>query len=515
MLPTKLPCAGVLAFLLNDVVLASPKVFGLDFQKGSKSASPVDKLRRRQESVEAVISNVELFYQINVTIGTPPQPFGLQLDTGSSDIWVPAFGSDACTQGTTGCALGALDVSESETAESVDAPPFEIAYVDNSEVFGQYITDTLVMGSTKIENMQMGLAYTSPSRDFGIMGIGFSSGETVTQEYPGAQYYNIIDQLKSQGHINTLAYSLWLNDLGKAHAGFGSVRADHVKESSSGSILFGGVDTEKYFGDLTVIPIQPDEQSGGITSMTVVLSSISMVNTDGETQNSQKNINVAVVLDCGSTDTFLPDDIVQPILSGVGAIAHEALGFVVPCSLGATNATFSFTFGQSDGPAIAVDISQFVRPIQVVEGPPATFNNGVPACVWGLQPAGSRPNLFGDTFLRSAYVVYNLETAQIAIAQTNFNSTSSNIVEFTDEEIPNASATVTGIAVTQTFANIPIATADLNPARGATQVGGKLPSPTFDLKGAAMSSRQSEHERAIVVAGVVCVFSFVIGLSMV
>ena len=501
--------------MLSDIVLASPKVFSLDFQKGFKSTSPGDKLRRRQDSVEAVISNAEIFYQINVTIGTPPQPFGLQLDTGSSDIWVPAFGSEACIQGTTGCALGALDVLESETAEAVDAPPFEISYVDDSEVSGQYITDTLIMGSTTIKKMQMGLADTSPSRDFGIMGIGFSSGETVTQKYPDAQYYNIIDQLKNQGHINTLAYSLWLNDLGKADAGVESVPADLVKESSTGSILFGGVDTEKYFGDLTVIPIQPDEQSGGITSMTVVLSSISMVNTDGKTLDSQKNINVAVILDCGSTDTFLPDDIVQPILSGVGAIADELLGFVVPCSIGASNATFSFTFGQSDGPAIAVDISQFVRPIPVVEGPPITFANGVPACIWGLQPAGSRPNLFGDTFLRSAYVVYNLETAQIAIAQTNFNSTSSNIVEFTDKKIPNASATVTGVAVTQTLANIPIATQDLNPARGATQVGHNLPSPTYDLKAAAISLRPPRHERVIVVAGVVCVLSFVYGLSMV
>jgi hypothetical protein len=274
------------------------------------------------------------------------------------------------------------------------------------------------------------------------------------------------------------------------------------------------VDTEKYDGDLTVIPIQPDEQSGGITSMTVVLSSISMTNKAEKTLYSEDNINVAVILDCGATDTYLPDDIADPILRGVGAVANPFFGYLVPCSIGGSNATFTFTFAESEGPAIRVEISQFVRPIP--QGiPPVRFDDGVPACIWGLQPAGPRPNLFGDTFLRSAYVVYNLETAQIGMAQTNFNSSSSNIVEFTDEEIPNASATVTGVAVTQTYAGIPIPTQDLYPPRGATPVVGGHPSPTFDLQAAATSFRPPRMGTATAVAGVICILSFVWGFSVV
>ncbi len=274
------------------------------------------------------------------------------------------------------------------------------------------------------------------------------------------------------------------------------------------------MDTEKYHGDLTVIPIQPDEQSGGITSMTVVLSSFAMTNTAGKTLYSEDNINVAVILDCGATDTFMPDDIVEPIIRGVGAIQDPLFGYVVPCSIGGSNATFTFTFADSAGPAILAEISQFVRPIPAGI-PPVRFDDGVSACIWGLQPAGPRPNLFGDTFLRSAYVVYNLEAAQIGMAQTNFNSTSSNIVEFTDEEIPNASATVTGVAVTQTFGGIPIPTQDLNPTRGVTPVVGGHPSPTFDLQAAASRSRPPRMETATAVAGVICILSFVWGFSMV
>jgi hypothetical protein len=46
----------------------------------------------------------------------------------------------------------------------------------------------------------------------------------------------------------------------------------------------------------------------------------------------------------------------------------------------------------------------------------------------------------GDTFLRSAYLVYDLENNEISIAQTNFNSTSNNVVEIGTgtESVPDA-----------------------------------------------------------------------------
>ena len=37
--------------------------------------------------------------------------------------------------------------------------------------------------------------------------------------------------------------------------------------------------------------------------------------------------------------------------------------------------------------------------------------------------------MLGDTFLRSAYVVYDLSNNQISLAQTDFNATKSNVME--------------------------------------------------------------------------------------
>jgi elongation factor G len=70
----------------------------------------------------------------------------------------------------------------------------------------------------------------------------------------------------------------------------------------------------------------------------------------------------------------------------------------------------------------------------VTSGPAPMFSSGqyegAEACAFGIQNSSSDPFLLGDTFLRSAYVVYDLVNNQIGMAQTDFNATASNIVAF-------------------------------------------------------------------------------------
>jgi hypothetical protein len=158
------------------------------------------------------------------------------------------------------------------------------------------------------------------------------------------------------------------------------------------------------------------------------------------------NSTNAVILDSGTSLTYLPDDIASAIMGGVGAVDSREYGTVVPCEVGNTQGNFKFRFGNADGPVISASISQFVIPF-----PPGTeapkFQSGSTACQWGIQPAGNNPNLFGDTFLRSAYVVYNLDGMTVGIAETNFNVQSSDIKQITaSNSIPGASSTASGAA---------------------------------------------------------------------
>ena len=206
----------------------SPKVLGFDFKKEINTPL-ANRLRKRQNTVTANIGNEEIAYVlptqrakrlannlcsylINITIGTPGQPFSLQLDTGSSDIWIPSVDSNACQDAQQACqALGEYDSSASSSYVDV-ASGFQIQYQDNSAVAGDYINETLTIGDTVIKDMTMGLA-SEATRPFGVMGIGYIADESIAASDPDGTYPNIVSQLKAQGFIKTLSYSLWLNDL--------------------------------------------------------------------------------------------------------------------------------------------------------------------------------------------------------------------------------------------------------------------------------------------------------------
>jgi hypothetical protein len=71
----------------------------------------------------------------------------------------------------------------------------------------------------------------------------------------------------------------------------------------------------------------------------------------------------------------------------------------------------------------------------------------------GISDAGSGTSVLGDTFLRSAYVVYDLANNQISLAATNFNATNSDIREIAAGSggVPGASLVsnaVTSLSVT-------------------------------------------------------------------
>ena len=136
------------------------------------------------------------------------------------------------------------------------------------------------------------------------------------------------------------------------------------------------------------------------------------------------------------------------ILVGVGAEQNKEYGPLVACSLASNTAAVNFTFGGPGGAVVSVGFNEFVIPLGV--DPVPKLKNGADACNWGILPAGQNPLLFGDTFLRSAYVVYDLQNNQVGIAQTKFNATSSNIKEFTGETIPGASKIASAITATQT-----------------------------------------------------------------
>lgn len=284
-------------------------------------------------------------YYADVEIGTPGQKVSLILDTGSSDVWVLDKNADLCTNSTMQYALGGGCIatytpSDSSTYEEVGKDEFSIQYVDRSGASGDYIKENLKVGGSVIKGLQMGLAEKS-SINSGLLGIGFSSNVVADEPYP-----NIMDELLNQGLIKTRAYSLYLNDL----------------FSSTGNILFGGLDTEKYIGKLVAVPIMRDKTSNAYTSFTVALSSLTVMEDNDMIQNFTRQ-PVPVIVDSGTTLTYLPTTMATRVYTKFQAVDDtDYTGLVyIDCKyLKNTSLTFDFQFGGSEGPLIRVPVDEMV-----------------------------------------------------------------------------------------------------------------------------------------------------------
>jgi len=210
---------------------------------------------------------------------------------------------------------------------------------------------------------------------------------------------------------------------------------------------------------LSSLEIYPNTQSGTaiFTSFTVAFTSLTATSSSGTDKLTPANYAVAAILDSGTSLTILPDDLAAVVFKELGAVMDSQLGVVVPCTLAQASGSLNFGFGGRGGPIIQVPVSELVLPLVLQDGSSPKYSNGQTACALGIEPAQGRPVLFGDTFLRSAYVVYDLVNNRIGIAQTNFNAGASNVVAFASQgaPIPSVTTAQAGISVTQTATGNP------------------------------------------------------------
>lgn len=376
-------------FALVRTLAVAQSIIVADIWKPASTAEPSTAITERQSalSVPLVQAGDQSLYWINITVGTPGQPQSLQLDTGSRRIWVPATGSSVCSNSVVDCAqLGSFDSSESSTFQSTGQTD-SITYADGSGVSGPTFYDTFRIGGQAVTKQIALLAKQGSGLSEGVLGVGFpASAPTINHD------------LADQGAINGNKYSVWLNSL----------------DASSGTIIFGGVDVSKYNPPLRRLPVLDTDQP------TVELTRIATLQGIVPTVQTDSGFSMSVVLDTGTTLTFLPTALVSKINDAVGAQYYPGATngvTIIPCSKNNDSLSINFHFGsQLLGPTINVEISQLVL------GGLGTLN-GVQMCQFGLYASdGSYPNTLGTTFLRSAYVLFDLDRQRIGLAQARVAS---------------------------------------------------------------------------------------------
>ncbi|EON98784.1 putative aspartic-type endopeptidase protein [Phaeoacremonium minimum UCRPA7] len=392
-------------------------------------------LTKRASAIEELVNNITGGgYYASVSVGTPGQSINLVLDTGSSDAFVVDVNADLCTSRRLQVEYGmtcdaTFDSSDSSTFSVVQQNGFSIEYLDGSTASGDFVSDSFEIADVTLDDFQFGLA-DSTVTGTGVLGIGFVAEEVALTTYP-----NLPQALVDAGAISVNAYSLYLNEY----------------DSDTGSILFGGVDTEKFIGELTVLPILQDARGRNYSSFTIGLAELAAVFSNGtDPANITLPSVLPAILDSGTTLSYLPDDVATPLFEAVNAYTYTegSQGLtLIDCKYLDSDEELTMNFGfasslTSSSSEVTISVRAAELVLDVYQGYQSQMPSEIPfdeVCLFGLQssgvalPSGQAQSiefaLLGDTFLRSAYVVYHLENRQIGLAQANLGSSDSDVQE--------------------------------------------------------------------------------------
>lgn len=476
--------------LLATAVATSPGYVELPVSAASKSvhAGPdlQERIGKRDGHIAPLALNNSLsFYTAEVFVGNPAQRLQLLVDTGSSDMWVLAkdnpycntfngsipddddydmsiqkqavFGIDSNSlnanyrldqvqksinldlspldsrvtkvkvspDGKVDCQTsGLFDFNASSTWKFNDTDKgFSIRYGDYTFAKGRWGTDQVSFGNLTINETTIGLGEKANSSQ-GVLGIGLPGIESTVIRHNGSleySYENFPMQLKRQGLIKSNTYSLWLNDA----------------SAQDGKIIFGGVDHHKYSGQLQTVPLVDRYNRSRISELTVVLNELNFTDCMNNTSPFfASNTSVPILLDSGTSFTYLPSKLVDSIMDSFHAGYVEDIGFhVLPCSVGENDAFFTFGFSGVD---IKVPLKRMLVPLTVHGGKPAMLDKGQgQGCALAILPTRTHRMILGDNFLRSAYVVFDLDNLEVSLANAAVN-TSRSFVEPIGTCVPGA-----------------------------------------------------------------------------
>ncbi|KAL8781712.1 MAG: hypothetical protein Q9203_000153 [Teloschistes exilis] len=382
---------------------SSAAVVKMDFDR-QIAPSVVNSISMNRQTAPAIETwdNQRTYYTANLSVGTPPQNVRLVLDTGSADMWINAHNAPFCQPlGQGPCLGGTYDANASTTYRYIDSK-FDITY--NPQLYGRgdHASDIVHFGGHVLTGAEFGIGYDSISRR-GILGLGY----TIHEAHPGdpnfKPFSNFPQLMVDQGLIRTKAFSIFLND----------------RTANTGRILFGGLDTKKYLGVLRAVPI---EKINGEYFIFLIQMTGLGISGSSVSKFFHSSLPYKGWLDTGAPLTLLPDALAHEVYAKLGLQYDASRGIAsVDCNLASSGQSIDFSFGSIK---ISVPMHELVLP-------GSTKADGTPGCDLGIAPSNGTFLLLGDTFLRSAYVVFDMNRNVIALAQTNFDATDSQIVKIT------------------------------------------------------------------------------------
>ena len=272
--------------------------------------------------------------------------------------------------------------------------------------------------------------------------MGLSPPITGVNDYP-----YVLDTMVAQGLIKSRAFSLDLRGV----------------DNPTGSIIFGGIDTGKFIGNLVKLPMLPASQTPlGAYRYYVTMTGIGVTLPDGQVIRSGET-TVPVFLDSGGTMSQLPPAIVQALASVFADAVLTRDGFwLVPCDVSELPGSIDFYFA---GKTIRVPLNDFIWELDGT-------------CVLGVL--GSEDEyVLGDTFLRAAYAVFDQDNQEIHLAQAANCGTNLVAIGSGPNAVPSSRGLCTALPTPTASAGVE--SLDLQPTRSVNVVD--RPGPTGIVAG--------------------------------
>ncbi|POY74107.1 hypothetical protein BMF94_2919 [Rhodotorula taiwanensis] len=342
--------------------------FSLDaFETWSKAALPpvralLGAVGLKEKRQQATLTNYldGSYWGGQIAIGTPPQYFDVDFDTGSSDTWVPGEGTSGYTT---------FNTSASSTARNASRNFAEV-YGDGSLVVGPVFQDSIsVAGVTAKEAWfspinTMGASFEGSPVD-GIVGLGFES----LSNMGGTPFFQT---LVEQGVVPNSVFSFALG------------------EGDEGELYLGGSDSSKYTGELVSTPVVHEgywmvQGSAGVGGYT-----------------TSKDANM--IIDTGTTLVVAPPNEAAKFFAQVrGAKAFQNGYYSYPCNISFV-AELEFAGVKYTIPEKYLNLGLTAK--------------GSNLCVAGIvgQDVGIDAWVVGDVFLRSVYSVFDAGRKTVGFA---------------------------------------------------------------------------------------------------
>ncbi|KAF2103978.1 acid protease [Rhizodiscina lignyota] len=386
--------------LVNIAVAASiparrgPVVVSLTARRSPPRAS-FGKLGKRAASSEPLgdwFNGTDLQWFGQVQIGTPPQNFTSEFDTGSSDVLFP---STNCTSDPGCTAHKRFDPTKSSTFKTANqafridfATGGGVAPSDNETALGIIANDTVAIAGLAVANQVIGLTYSQtpgfgPETFDGILGLGFGLASTT-----GAKPF--FQSLVDNKAVDAPVYGLYFSPLKVGNA----------------ELTLGGVDSAKMTSALVPIPMN--------TTQTQEIG-LFVINFSGIAVNKKATgIASSAVIDSGTSNVVAPsnDDAmaVYKLISPNIKLVDPLGGFAIPCDeVNNTSATIDITMGTLRVRIPPQELS--VGPYPGKPGLCQTFINGGGVGIPGLW-------VIGGTMLKYYYSAWDVSKQELSLATT-------------------------------------------------------------------------------------------------